>query len=415
MVMLKRSMGAVLALLIATPAFAATCSDADLARAVDQSGASLRDFSLKAQPPLRERMRRFAELAKISTEEPEDAALNAIKDPTLDDLDGKSAALLLKVDGLGRGSEPPIDCSKIDAIKSATDELLSVMKAKSDYMQARLDAKIAELDPSKPQAPSGPGGTSPKPPDANVATVPSPKPIDPNPTDRPVTKQTDKATAIVAPRPKPAATPRDRATEWSSKTEANDAYRPPQQGAKQGAEERLPPVAIETSPPATAVDDGYSVDEIREATRGFFGTVSTSLASVIEHAFKTSGRPTAYVLGSEGGGAFLAGLRFGKGTLYMRNQSGTRPVYWHGPSVGTDFGASGSRTMFLIYSLREPDALYRSFTGVDGSAYFVGGVGVTLLKGGEVVMAPIRSGIGFRVGASLGYVRFTDRPTWNPF
>ena len=99
----------------------------------------------------------------------------------------------------------------------------------------------------------------------------------------------------------------------------------------------------------------------------------------------------------------------------MRNQSGTRPVYWHGPSLGTDFGASGSRTMFLIYELQQPDALFRPFTGVDGSAYFVGGVGVTLLKGGEVIMAPIRSGLGLRLGANIGYVRFSPQPTWNPF
>jgi hypothetical protein len=162
-------------------------------------------------------------------------------------------------------------------------------------------------------------------------------------------------------------------------------------------------------------EDGYTIDEIRDATRGFFGTISTNLASVIEHAFKELGRPTAYVLGTEGGGAFLAGLRFGKGTLYMRSERDVRNVYWHGPSVGTDFGASGSRTLFLIYRLQGPDDLYRTFTGIDGSAYFVGGVGLTLLKGGPVIMAPIRSGVGVRLGANLGYVRFTPRPTWNPF
>jgi hypothetical protein len=161
--------------------------------------------------------------------------------------------------------------------------------------------------------------------------------------------------------------------------------------------------------------DGYTIDEIRDATRGFFGSVSTNLAAVIEHAFKQSGRPTAYVLGYEGGGAFLAGLRFGKGTLFMRSQAGTRDVYWHGPSLGTDFGASGSRTLFLIYRMDSPNDLYRNFTGIDGSAYFVGGVGLTLLKGGPVIMAPIRSGVGMRLGANVGYLRFTETPTWNPF
>ncbi len=120
------------------------------------------------------------------------------------------------------------------------------------------------------------------------------------------------------------------------------------------------------------------------------------------------------MLGTEGGGAFLAGVRYGSGTLYLR-AGGTEKVYWHGPSIGSDFGAEGSRTLFLIYRLREPAGLYRDFTGIDGTAYLVGGVGITFLKGGEVIMAPIRSGLGLRLGASIGYVRFTPRPTWNPF
>ena len=162
-------------------------------------------------------------------------------------------------------------------------------------------------------------------------------------------------------------------------------------------------------------EDGYTIDEIQEVTKGFFGTVSTSLAGILEHAFKTTGRPTGYVLGKEGGGAFLAGLRYGNGTLYMRHQSATRQVFWHGPSLGYDFGAEGGRTLFLIYQLESPDALYRTYAGIDGSAYVVGGVGITFLKGGDVIMAPIRSGIGLRLGANIGYVRFTDQPTWNPF
>jgi hypothetical protein len=168
---------------------------------------------------------------------------------------------------------------------------------------------------------------------------------------------------------------------------------------------------LEPLPPDQA---GYTIDEIREISRGFFGTISTELGSVIEYAFSSAGRPDGYVLGTEGGGAFLAGVRYGSGTLYLRS-GGSGKVYWHGPSAGLDFGASGSRTMFLIYRLREPEQLLRTFTGVDGSAYFIGGVGITFLKGGPVMMAPIRTGIGLRLGANIGYIRFTPRPTWNPF
>jgi len=171
------------------------------------------------------------------------------------------------------------------------------------------------------------------------------------------------------------------------------------------------PAALAMPPPS---EEGYTIDEIREATRGFFGTVSTELASVIEHAFRKTGRPSAYILGQEGGGAFLAGLRYGNGTLYPRSGA-ARPVYWTGPSVGYDFGAAGSRTLFLIYGLSEPNALFRRFAGIDGQAYLVGGVGITYLRGGNVVLAPIRSGLGLRLGASIGYLRFTDGPSWNPF
>jgi hypothetical protein len=92
-----------------------------------------------------------------------------------------------------------------------------------------------------------------------------------------------------------------------------------------------------------------------------------------------------------------------------------RQVYWHGPSLGYDFGAEGSRTLFLIYSLKASDDLFRRYVGVDGSAYVLGGVGLTVLKGGPVVMAPIRTGVGLRLGANIGYVRFTPHATWNPF
>jgi hypothetical protein len=193
---------------------------------------------------------------------------------------------------------------------------------------------------------------------------------------------------------------------WTADTKPNDAYTGPNVAMREGDR-------VQGLPPPE--EDGYTIDEIRDATRGFFGAVSTNLASVIEHTFKEMGRPTAYVLGTEGGGAFLAGLRFGKGKLYMRSERGVRDVYWHGPSVGTDLGASGSRTLFLIYRMHGTEDLYRTFTGIDGSAYFVGGVGLTLLKGGPVIMAPIRSGVGMRLGANLGYVRFTPQATWNPF
>jgi len=171
------------------------------------------------------------------------------------------------------------------------------------------------------------------------------------------------------------------------------------------------------SPPGTPTsydEEGYTIDEIMAASAVFFGELSANLGAVIEYLFKKSGRPTGYILGTEGGGAFLAGLRYGKGTLYARAGS-TQKIFWHGPSLGTDVGVDGSKTLFLIYRLKQPDDIYASFAGIDGSAYLVGGVGATLVTNGNVIVAPIRSGMGLRLGANIGYLRFTPHSTWNPF
>src|SRR5262249_50588412 len=174
------------------------------------------------------------------------------------------------------------------------------------------------------------------------------------------------------------------------------------------------PLPTTPAPPTSFEDEGYTIDEIMAASAGFFGKVSANLGAVIEHLFKKSGRPTGYILGTEGGGAFLAGLRYGQGTLYVRAGT-TQKIFWHGPSLGTDVGADGSKTLFLIYRLRQPDDIYASFAGVDGSAYFVGGGGATFVTNGSVIVAPIRSGVSLRLGANIGYLRFTAHSTWNPF
>ncbi len=161
-------------------------------------------------------------------------------------------------------------------------------------------------------------------------------------------------------------------------------------------------------------EEQYSSNEITQAGHQFFGSVSVGLARVVEHAFKSKGRPNGYILGEEAGGAIIAGLRYGEGTLYTKS-AGQHKVYWQGPSVGYDFGAAGSKTMILVYNLYAPSDVYRTFGGIAGSAYFVGGVGITYLQRDHVSLAPIVSGVGLRVGANVGYLKFTRRPTWNPF
>jgi hypothetical protein len=174
----------------------------------------------------------------------------------------------------------------------------------------------------------------------------------------------------------------------------------------------LPP-SEPSSPPPTA--NQYSSNEIIDAGQQFFGSVSRGLAEVVEKAVSKWGLPNGYILGEEAGGAFIGGLRYGDGTLYTRNAGDLR-VFWEGPSVGFDFGADGARTMMLVYSLPQTGAIFDRFGGINGSAYLVGGFGMTALTGNNnIVVVPIRSGIGLRLGANLCWLKFTDNPTWNPF
>ena len=163
----------------------------------------------------------------------------------------------------------------------------------------------------------------------------------------------------------------------------------------------------------------YTSGEIVSAGHQFFGSVSNGLASVVERAISIYGQPNGYIIGQEASGAFIGGLRYGEGTIFTKN-AGTRPVYWQGPSVGWDFGGDGARTMMLVYDLTQIEAIYRRFAGVNGSAYLVGGVGMTVLTHTDegqqpMYVVPIRAGIGARLGVNIGYLKFSERATWNPF
>ncbi|HWK00035.1 MAG TPA: DUF1134 domain-containing protein [Xanthobacteraceae bacterium] len=158
----------------------------------------------------------------------------------------------------------------------------------------------------------------------------------------------------------------------------------------------------------------YSSNEVLDAGHRFFGTVSRDLAMVIEKSFSKWGEPNGYILGQEASGAISVGLRYGEGTLYTRN-AGDLKVYWQGPSLGFDLGADGARTMMLVYKLPRVDAIFSRFVGISGSAYVVGGFGATAVTMNNIVVVPIRSGVGLRLGANIGYLKFTPTSTWNPF
>ncbi len=177
--------------------------------------------------------------------------------------------------------------------------------------------------------------------------------------------------------------------------------------------QQQPPPAVSGPPPARD-SNHFSPDELIEAGHHFFGGVSRGLAMVMQKAFSQWGEPNGYILGEEGSGAFVGGLRYGDGTLYTKNAGDLR-LFWEGPSIGFDAGADGARTMMLVYNLPATQAIFSRFGGVNGSAYFIGGFGMTALTADNIVLVPIRSGVGFRLGANLGYLKFTDHPTWNPF
>jgi hypothetical protein len=167
--------------------------------------------------------------------------------------------------------------------------------------------------------------------------------------------------------------------------------------------------------PARATEhDTFSYDEILNKAQDFFGTTTEGLAKAIEKVFADQGRPNAYIEGEEVSGAFVVGLRYGRGTLVRKGQAGI-PVFWQGPSVGFDIGGNAAKTLTLVYHLAETDEIFQRFPGVDGSFYFVAGVGVNYQKAGNVTLAPIRTGVGLRAGANVGYLHYGRKHSWVPF
>ena len=396
-----------------------TCTQEDFDKAIDQAAKNIRQYNSTAAPIFSQKLRAYKIHKGWGEQTPDVRALDALHDKRVAELDSRANDLVSTIDTLGiavEGEQPK--CDQLPTLNKAGRDLLKVMTEKSVYLTKKIDLLTkakTEIDQARKSAPKK----------TDSASQNEGRHSDSNSRSKSEAQHTPKASPEM--RVQNNASNENDIGTWKTNTSKEPmASQSPATdvAARQNTQDNIvtPPndyPGSQAQPPqipgfAPNREQGYTIDEIRSATRGFFGNVSTGLASVIEHAFRNWGHPTGYVLGQEGGGAFLAGLRYGKGTLYLRNGQ-QQPIYWHGPSVGYDFGATGSRTMFLIYNLETSDGLYRRFTGIDGSAYLIGGVGLTILKGGPVVMAPIRSGLGLRIGANIGYLRFTRRPTWNPF
>ncbi|PTU32797.1 DUF1134 domain-containing protein [Stenotrophobium rhamnosiphilum] len=193
-----------------------------------------------------------------------------------------------------------------------------------------------------------------------------------------------------------------------------------QQPIDSRAEISAPTAPASASPAATNTADHaisnetYSAQELISTANHAFGDTSEGLAKAIEKAFSDFGSPNAYIIGDEGSGAMVVGLRYGKGTLHYKGGD-SMPVYWQGPSIGWDFGGNASKVFTLVYNLRSTYDLFQRYPAVDGSLYVVAGVGMNYQRVGDVTLAPIRTGVGLRAGASLGYVNYTRTSTVNPF
>ncbi len=209
-------------------------------------------------------------------------------------------------------------------------------------------------------------------------------------------------TAPTAPRP---AAPRPAA---GSTTEGLD------NSAQSATAATAEPAVANATETAAAAGQTYRQDDLIGAAEGVFGRGAEGLARIIEDILREQGEPNGYIVGREAGGAFVFGLRYGSGTLHHRIE-GTMPVYWTGPSVGFDVGANASNTFVLVYNLHDSADLYHRIPAGEGAAYLIGGFNASYLRRGDMVLIPIRLGVGARLGVNVGYMKFTRRQRWLPF
>jgi hypothetical protein len=421
---------------------AGACTAQDFGAVVDQTAQALRDLNINGANRFQAKLRSLKEKHGLTEDEIQTRAA-ALQDDKMSEFNREIDALVNQMDALSQTPNDKINCEKLDELKRVRDRLLTIMGQKSGYMLAKADI---ELDKAGGGAPS----SSPRPrADTAITTPESSAPgtartppksdrLDQKPADTadkapalpPVTPKKDAPPKTAdAPTPKVAPTLPERRSEpartarnWTPESQTF-APTPPNLLKPDRRDDTAPPVAL-TPPPDGQLqlpppgqgggDTTYSIAEIQEAGRGIFGTITAQFAGAINYAFQNFGQPNAYITGSEGGAAILAGLRYGKGLLHLKTAPPS-DIYWQGPSVGYDLGAEGSNALFLVYNLDDPYRIYGRFTGIGGAAYVAGGVGLNVLGKGNMVMVPIRSGVGLRLGANLAYLKFTERQTWNPF
>lgn len=368
---------------------------------IDQAAQALRTLNRQSESRFHERLQALGKLKGWSEAQKADKAAAAMDDSKLEAFNTEIEELVAQLNSLSATPNSDISCARLSELKAVREKLIGVMGQKSGFILAQLEAEGTKA-PFSPyaQVPAAPPAA---PQDQAAAAQPAAPPWSAN-----------VAQAPAAPKPAPAPRPVVQAAPPQALSPAAAPRPTPAQQDTRIASLQQPP----SDAPAPVPSAGYTPEEIRAAGEGVFGSLTSELALIINHSFKKYGQPNAYIIGDEGGGAFLAGLRYGDGRLFTRiNGADGSPskIYWQGPSFGADLGATGSRTLFLVYNLQDQTSLYRQFPGIDGSAYVAGGLGMTVYQAGNTVIVPIRTGLGLRLGASIAYLKFTERASWNPF
>lgn len=417
---MKLSHAAAIAMSMAFPAAGHAAEQCD-ARAfglkIDQTAQALRTLNRESEKRFHERLEVLGKRFGWTEAQKADKAAAAMDDTKLEAFNADIEELAEKLDGLSATPNNEVSCPRLSELKAVQEKLLAVMNQKSGFILAQLEAQSGKA-PVSPYA-QQPFSASPEGPrEAAAPAEPAQQPQPVQQTQPAHPSQAWSANVAQSPPPAPAPSQRQAAAPPSLKPA------PAQPDARMAALTKPP--ATQAPPPAQPgnavapppATNGYTAEEIRAAGQGLFGHLTSDLAVIVNHAFEKFGQPNAYIVGNEGGGAFLAGLRYGEGKLYGRfsgvNLAPT-PIYWQGPSLGADLGATGSQTLFLVYNLDEPASLYHRFPGLDGSAYVAGGLGMTVFRSGDMLIVPIRTGVGLRLGASIAYLKFTERASLNPF
>ena len=427
---MKIGSAAAIAVLIAVFPHAGNAADQCDARAfgvqIDQTAQALRTLNRESERRFQERLLAIAKTQGWSEAQKADKAAAAMDDSKLETFNAEIEQLVGQLDTLNVTPRNDISCTRLNELKAVNDKLVAVMRQKAGFILAQLESEAAR-PPISPYSQTAPVAAQIAP---ATKSAPSPQLASATPEETPSSNVPWSANVAKALRPPANAQPAKAPAAAEASPQPSNAQQtktasaeaplslrpaPSQQNNKVAS---LKPPVSDALPPATSSPTGYTPQEIRNAGEGVFGKLTSEFAVVMNHAFDTFGQPNAYIVGDEGGGAFLAGLRYGQGTLYSRVngiEAAPAGIYWQGPSLGADIGATGSRALFLVYNLDDSAGLYRRFPGIDGSAYVAGGFGLTVYRSGNMLIVPIRTGLGLRIGASVAYLKFTDHASLNPF